>query len=80
MKQQTLQEQYNLLKEGKGHQGKFIADAKRQFPNIVHNSSNYEDTIQRLKQYHILSEPTILTENKEIDFFKSFNCHFTLFR
>jgi hypothetical protein len=73
MKQQTLQEQYNLLKEGKGHQGKFIADAKRQFPNIVHNSSNYEDTIQRLKQYHILSEPTILTENKEIDFFKSFN-------
>ena len=73
MKQQTLQEQYNLIKEGKGHQGKFIADAKRQFPNIIHNSSNYESTIQRLKQYHIISEPTILTEGKEINFFKSFN-------
>jgi hypothetical protein len=31
----TLQDQYLLIKEGKGHKDVFIKEAKRQFPNIV---------------------------------------------
>jgi hypothetical protein len=72
MKQQTLQEQYNLIKRGKGHKDKFMSDAKRQFPKVIRNAATLSETISSLKHNHIISDPTILTEGKEIDFFKSF--------
>jgi hypothetical protein len=31
----TLQEQYNLIKEGKGHKDVFMKTALRQFPNFL---------------------------------------------
>jgi len=56
MKKKTLQEQYNLIKEGKGHKGSFVKDAKRQFPNLVRTSAGINETMDSLKRNHIISE------------------------
>jgi hypothetical protein len=56
MKQLTLQEQYNLIKEGKGHKDVFLKAAKSQFPNIVPNSATFEQTSALLKQRSVISE------------------------
>lgn len=56
MKQLTLQEQYNLIKEGKGHKDVFLKTAKSQFPNIVPNSATFEQTSALLKQRSVISE------------------------
>jgi hypothetical protein len=56
MKQLTLQEQYNLIKEGKGHKDVFLKTAKSQFPNIVPNAATFEQTSALLKQRSIISE------------------------
>ena len=52
----TLQEQYNLIKEGKGHKGVFLKEAKRLFPNIVPNSATFNQTANLLKQRSVISE------------------------
>ena len=52
----TLQEQYNLIKEGKGHKGIFLKEAKRLFPNIVPNSATFNQTTKLLKQRSVISE------------------------
>ena len=39
MKQKTLQEQYNLIQEGKGNAEVFMKAAKKQFPSFVRNSA-----------------------------------------
>ena len=52
----TLQEQYNLINEGKGHKGVFMNEAKRLFPNIVPNSSTFKQTTKLLKQRSVISE------------------------
>ena len=68
MKRKTLQEQYNLIKEGKGHDNSFIKDAKRQFPNFVRTSANINETIDSLKRNHIISENYVdlkLSERKK---------------
>jgi len=56
MKQKTLQEQYNLIKEGKGSAEVFVKTAKRQFPNFVRNAATLNETISSLKRNHIISE------------------------
>jgi hypothetical protein len=56
MKQLTLQEHYNLIKEGKGHKDMFLKAAKSQFPNIVPNAATFEQTSTLLKQRSIISE------------------------
>ena len=40
----TLQEQYNLIKAGKGHKGIFLTEAKKQFPNMLTNPMGFEET------------------------------------
>ena len=52
----TLQEQYNLIKDGKGHKGVFLKEAKRLFPNIVPNSATYNQTAKLLKQRSVINE------------------------
>ena len=52
----TLQEQYNLIKEGKGHKSVFLKEAKRLFPNIVPNAATYNQTAKLLKQRSVISE------------------------
>ena len=52
----TLQEQYNLIKEGKGHKDVFMKSALRQFPNLFNNLTNFPTAVKVLKQKSILSE------------------------
>jgi hypothetical protein len=56
---QTLQDQYLLIKEGKGHKGVFLADAKRQFPNIVRNAATFEEASSCLITKNIIAENVI---------------------
>ena len=55
----TLQDQYLLIKEGKGHKGVFLTEAKRQFPNIVRNAATFEEAAASLKTKNIISENVI---------------------
>jgi hypothetical protein len=57
----TLQDQYLLIKEGKGHKGVFLSEAKRQFPNIVRNAATFEEAAASLITKNIISENVIGT-------------------
>ena len=52
----TLQEQYNLIKEGKGHKGVFLKEAKSRYPNMISNVLTYEQATTILKQRSIIRE------------------------
>lgn len=68
----TLQQQYNLIKEGKGNKELFIKDAKKQFPSIIGVNNSYEQVLSELKRRHILSDSQIPQEKPETNFFKLF--------
>jgi hypothetical protein len=55
----TLQDQYLLIKEGKGHKGVFLTEAKRQFPNIVRNAATFEEAVASLQTKKIITENVI---------------------
>ena len=52
----TLQDQYKLIKEGKGHKDVFLKEAKQMFPNYVRNAATFTETSQILKNKGIISE------------------------
>ena len=52
----TLQEQFNLIKEGKGHKDVFMKTALRQFPNLFNNLTDFPTAVKVLKQKSILTE------------------------
>lgn len=52
----TLQEQYNLIQEGKGHKDVFMKSARRLFPEYITNFATYQEATKILKQKSILSE------------------------
>jgi len=52
----TLQDQYLLIKEGKGHIGVFLTEAKREFPHIVRNAATFDEAVASLKTKNIISE------------------------
>jgi hypothetical protein len=52
----TLQDQYLLLKEGKGHKGIFLTEAKRQFPNLIPVNADVELTTRILKDKNVINE------------------------
>ena len=52
----TLQEQYNLIQEGKGHKDVFMKSARRLFPEYVTNFATFQEATKILKQRSILSE------------------------
>jgi hypothetical protein len=52
----TLQQQYNLIKEGKGDKNFFLKQALRQFPNYLTVNNTFEQTINILKGKSIISE------------------------
>jgi hypothetical protein len=45
----TLQEQYNLLNEGKGRKDEFMKSARRLFPHLVTNITPYDTAVTILK-------------------------------
>lgn len=55
----TLQDQYLLIKEGKGHKGVFLKEAKSQFPDIVRNAATFEEAAASLKTKNIINENII---------------------
>ncbi len=52
----SLQNQYNSLKEGKGHKDVFMKEAKLLFPNIVPNAATFKQTAKLLKQRGVINE------------------------
>jgi len=52
----TLQEQFNLIKEGKGHKDVFLKEAKRQFPDMITNAATYNETTKILKNRGVINE------------------------
>jgi hypothetical protein len=52
----TLQDQYLLIKEGKGHTGVFLSEAKRQFADLIPVNADLKLTTQILKDKNIINE------------------------
>jgi hypothetical protein len=52
----TLQDQYKLIKEGKGHKGVFLKEAKQMFPNYIRNAATFEEASNILKDKNVISE------------------------
>jgi hypothetical protein len=72
----TLQEQYNLIEEGKGHKDVFLKSAKRLFPDLIPNHFGYDVTSKILKQRGIITEVIIasgIVSQPAINPFDQFN-------
>jgi len=52
----SLQNEYNLIKEGKGNKELFIKEAKTLFPDIVTNVLTFDQAIHNLNERGIISE------------------------
>ena len=52
----TLANQYKLIKEGKGHKGVFLKEAKAKFPSLITNAATFNEASTILKQKGIISE------------------------
>jgi hypothetical protein len=65
----TLQEQYNLIKEGKGNKQQFFKSVRQLFPNLVTPINTYEDTVRILKNRGIITEGIggVVTTGKKQD-------------
>ena len=55
----TLQDQYLLIKEGKGHKDIFIKEAKRQFPGLIRNAATYTEVANVLKTKNLINENVV---------------------
>jgi hypothetical protein len=55
----TLNEQYQLIKEGKGHKGVFLKEAKSIFPNYIRNAATFDEVSLILKQKGVINENII---------------------
>jgi len=75
----TLQEQYNLIKKGKGDKTYFMKLARYNFPDLVTPVLSYNDTITVLKNKSILSEGIggLVTTGKKQDWHAIFNENMT---
>ena len=73
--EQTLQTQYNLIKEGKGNKAYFLKSAFRLFPDMLSPVNTFEDTIAILKNRSIISEGIggLVTSGKKQDWMSIFN-------
>jgi hypothetical protein len=70
----TLQEQYNLIQEGKGHKDMFLKSARRLFPEYITNFATYSEATTILKQRGVLNEGIggVVTK-RTFDPFKAFD-------
>jgi hypothetical protein len=73
--EQTLQAQYNLIKEGKGNKAYFLKSAYRLFPDMLSPVNTFEDTVKILKNRSIISEGIggLVTSGKKQDWHVIFN-------
>jgi DNA-binding transcriptional MocR family regulator len=72
----TLQEQFNLIQEGKGHKDMFLKSARRLFPEYITNFATYGEATKILKQRGILNEAVggVVTQ-RTFDPFKAFGAY-----
>ena len=75
----TLQEQYNLIKEGKGNKQHFFKSARHLFPDLVTPINTYEDTVRILKNRGIIAEGIggVVTKGKTPDWHAIFKENIT---
>ena len=52
----SLQEQYNLITEGKGHKDVFLKDAKSRYPNMLTNSTTFDQATKILVNRGVIKE------------------------
>jgi hypothetical protein len=74
----TLQEQFNLIQEGKGHKDMFLKSARRLFPEYITNFATYGEATKILKQRGILSEVIVgggISSQRAFDPFKAFDSY-----
>lgn len=74
--EKTLQQQYNLIKEGKGSKDDFLKSARRVFPELIAPLTDYNTAITILRGKSILNEAVggIVTQSKtQPNWFKIFN-------
>lgn len=72
----SLQNKYNLIKEGKGNKEIFLKEAKAQFPQYITNVQTFDQVIHSLTEKGIISETLVfggLAQPKTPDWFKVFN-------
>ena len=71
----TLQEQYNLIQEGKGNKQHFFKSVRQLFPNLVTPINTYDDTVRILKNRGIITEGIggVVTKGKTPDWHSIFN-------
>lgn len=77
--EQTLQTQYNLIKEGKGNKAAFLKSAYRLFPDMLSPVNTFEDTVKILKNRSIISEGVggVVTSGRKQDWMSIFNDNIT---
>ena len=80
--EQTLQTQYNLIKEGKGNKAYFLKSAYRLFPDMLSPVNTFEDTVKILKNRSIISEGIggLVTTGKKQDWQAIFNDNMTVLK
>ena len=74
----TLQEQFNLIQEGKGHKDMFLKSARRLFPEYVTNYASYNEVTTILKQRGVLSEVIVgggIVTQRTFNPFKAFDSY-----
>jgi len=74
----TLQEQFNLIQEGKGHKDMFLKSARRLFPEYVTNYASYNEVTTILKQRGVLSEIIVgggISSQRTFNPFKAFDAY-----
>jgi hypothetical protein len=71
----SLQDNYNLIKEGKGNKELFLKQAKRQFPQYITNVNTFDQATTNLKTRGIITETLsndISSKSTEPDWFSIF--------
>jgi len=74
--EKTLQQQYQLIKEGKGNKDHFLKVAKYMFPEYITSGNDFDSAIHILKSKSLLSEGIggIISQSPiQPDWFKIFN-------
>jgi len=72
----SLQNKYNLIKEGKGNKELFIKEARTMFPNVVTGALTFDQAIHNLTERGIISEGitgVLVQRENEPNWFKIFN-------
>ncbi len=72
----TLQDQYNLIKEGKGNKQQFFKSARHLFPDLITPVNSFNDAVNILKNRGVISEMFVggvVTKGKTPDWFSIFN-------